>query len=243
VKRATPQARVHALGDEESGWNNLAPHAGAHSNRLEHRSPEAHGSAHCAMSSELPADPPPFPPFGVEGVERVYDSHWCALRRDMVVLRDGRLQEYHVFEIPDAIVVVPVLEDGSIVLIGQYRYPHGKTHWEIPAGRISPGEDPRDAAVRELREETGCTGSRLVELPGFYPTNGISPHYVHAYAALDCKQTHELELDASEQILVKRFTRDEVRALLRAGRLADAFTALTLFYYFELQAPERDPSC
>jgi ADP-ribose pyrophosphatase len=191
----------------------------------------------------LPDDPPPFPPFGVKAVEHVYTSHWCALRRDMVVLRDGRLQEYHVFEIPDAIVVVPVLEDGSILLIGQYRYPHGKTHWEIPAGRISPDEPPRDAALRELREESGCTAGRLIELPGFYPTNGISAHYVHAYAALDCRVTHDLQLDDSEQILVQRFSRAEVRALLRAGKLADAFTALALYHYFDLADSQGTPRC
>ena len=96
----------------------------------------------------IPADPPPFPAFGVHDSERVYDSHWCGLRRDTVVLPDGKHQEYHVFEIPDAIVVVPELADGRLVLIGQYRYPHGRTPWEVPAGRISEGEDPAVAAVR-----------------------------------------------------------------------------------------------
>jgi ADP-ribose pyrophosphatase len=193
--------------------------------------------------SPTPDDPPPFAPFGVHEIADVYRSHWCALRRDTVILPSGKLQEYHVFEIPDAIVVLPVLKDGSMVLIGQYRYPHGKTHWEIPAGRISPGEHPRDAALRELREEAGCIPGKLVELPGFYPTNGISPHYVHAFAALDCEFDNQLALDDSEQILAKRFSRDEVRALLRAGKLADAFAALTLLYYFELlDAPTRDPS-
>lgn len=169
--------------------------------------------------------------------ERVYDSHWCRLRRDVVLLRDGREQEYHVFEIPDAIVVVPVLRDGSIVLIGQYRYPHGKTHWEVPAGRIHAGETPDETALRELREESGCRAGRIVALPGFYPTNGISPHYVHAFAALDCEQSEPLALDASEQIMTRIFTRDEVRALLRAGKLADAFTALALHYYLDGSFP------
>lgn len=196
-----------------------------------------------APTPPVPDDPPPFAPFGVERREHVYVSHWCALRRDMVHLPNGKLQEYHVFEIPDAIVVLPVLKDGSIVLIGQYRYPHGKTHWEIPAGRISPGEHPRDAALRELREEAGCTAGKLVELPGFYPTNGISAHYAHAFAALNCELEHELALDDSEQILARRFSRDEVRALLRAGKLADAFTALTLLYYFELlESPTLHPT-
>jgi ADP-ribose pyrophosphatase len=187
-----------------------------------------------AHAPGVPGDPPPFAPFGVVRSEHVYYSNWCALRRDMVLLGDGREQEYHVFEIPDAVVVVPVLRDGSIVLLGQYRYPHGKTHWEVAAGRIGPGETPEQAALRELREESGCSAGKLVALPGFYPTNGISPHYVHAFAALDCVEEHELELDHSEQIMTRRFTRDEVHALLRAGKLADAFTALALLYYFEL---------
>ncbi|MFT7667840.1 MAG: ADP-ribose pyrophosphatase [Planctomycetota bacterium] len=181
--------------------------------------------------ADIPANPPPFPPFEVAESKRVYDSHWCALRRDQVVLPNGKLQEYHVFEVPNAVVVVPVRKDGSIIMLGQYRYPHGNTHWEIPAGRIDAGEEPIAAAERELREETGHRAGRLLPLPGFYPTNGISAHYAHAYVALDCEAVGELELDESEQIFVKIFERTEVEALLDAGRLADAFTALPLMYY------------
>lgn len=181
-----------------------------------------------------PENPPPFEPFGVHRSERVYDSHWCGLRRDMVVLPSGDLQEYHVFEISDAAVVVPVLADGSIVMVGQYRYPHGKTHWEVPAGRIGEGETPAEAVERELLEETGYRAGRLVELPGFYPTNGISAHFAHAFYALDCEKVREPELDASEQIVVRVHGADEARALLRAGMIEDGFTALALLYYLEL---------
>ena len=166
--------------------------------------------------------------------ERIYESSWCGLRRDFIELPNGDEQEYHIFEIPDAIAVVPVLPDGSIVMVGQYRYPHGKTHWEIPAGRISPGETPADCAARELLEETGYRPDRLQDLPGFYPTNGISAHYAHAFVGLDCQHVGEPQLDAAEQLTVEVFRRDEVRALLHSGRIADAFTALSLFYYLEL---------
>ncbi|HRV82069.1 MAG TPA: hypothetical protein P5218_11555, partial [Planctomycetota bacterium] len=74
----------------------------------------------------IPSDPEPFPPFEVERQEHVYRSPWCALRRDQVVLPSGKLQEYHVFEISPAAVVVPECADGRLVLVGQYRYPHGK---------------------------------------------------------------------------------------------------------------------
>ena len=166
--------------------------------------------------------------------ERIYSSVWCGLRRDFIELPNGAEQEYHIFEIPDAVAVVPVLPDGSIVMVGQYRYPHGKTHWEVPAGRMSEGEAPELSAARELREETGYKAGRLAKLPGFYPTNGISAHYAHAFVALDCERVGDPEPDDAEQLIVRVFPREEARALLLSGRIADAFTALTLFYYLNL---------
>jgi ADP-ribose pyrophosphatase len=185
--------------------------------------------------SEVPENPSPFEPFPVASTQRIYDSPWCGLRRDEVVLPDGRLQEYHVFEISDAVTVVPVTRAGDLVMVGQYRYPHGKTHWEFPAGRIDAGESPAEAAARELEEETGHRAGRLVPLPGFYPTNGISAHFAHAFLALDCEPSGEQQLDASEQLVVRTFSRAEACALLDAGLLQDAFTALPLLYYLRWQ--------
>jgi len=181
-----------------------------------------------------PEDPPAFAPFPVLRSERIYRSHWCGLRRDILALHDGREQEYHVVEIPDAVAVVPVLSDGSIVLIGQYRHPHGRTHWEVPAGRIAPDETPRQCAERELLEETGHRAGRWVELPGFYPINGISDHFAHLFAALDCVRVGGPAPELCEQILVQRFDEREVRALLASGRIQDGFTVIALAYHLEL---------
>ncbi len=186
----------------------------------------------------VPDDPVPFPPFGVHESRHVYESPWCSLRRDEVVLPGGTLQEYHVFEIGPAVSVVPVLEDGRVVMIGQYRYPTGRTQWELPAGRINEGETPQAAAIRELYEETGHTAGDLEALPGFYPTGGISSHYAHAFVATGCVRTGAGDLDPSEQIVVRVFERGEVEALLDGGRLLDAFAALPLMYWLRRSRAE-----
>jgi len=178
------------------------------------------------------SDPPPFPPFEVDSTERIYDSYWCGLRRDMVRLPDGELQEYHVFEIHDAVAVVPVLPDGSIVMLWQLRHPHGLTHWEVPAGRVDEGESAEEAARRELLEETGYRAGRLEELPGFYPTNGISPHHARLFVAHDCERVEEPRPDPSERFLVRVHPREEVQRRLLRGDYADGFTALALFHHF-----------
>ncbi len=130
--------------------------------------------------------------------------------------------------------VVPVRADGSIVLVGQYRYPHGKTHWEIPAGRLAAGESALDGAVRELREETGHAAARFEPLPGFYPINGISAHWAHLYVAHDCTLVGAQALDELEQIVVRTFSRAEVEDLLDSGLFADGFTALAILQYLRL---------
>lgn len=184
------------------------------------------------------ASPEPFRPFERLASERIYDSRWCGLRKDWIRLHDGHEQDYHVFEVDDAVVVVPVFENGDIALLWQYRYVHGKSHWEVPAGRIAPGEAPEQAALRELAEEAGCSARELVRLPGFYPINGISPHYAHAFVALGCTPNAEARPERSEQIAVHRFPADAVRERLARGEIADGFTALALLYYFAAR-PER----
>lgn len=180
----------------------------------------------------VPREPEPFAPFERLESRHVYRSPWCSLRRDVVDLGGGTPQEYHVFEVPDAAVIVPELEDGRIVLIAQYRYPHGRTHWEVPAGRIAAGESPADAARRELFEEAGCVGGELIERPGFWPLNGISDHYVHAFTLRGCRLGNERAPDASERIRVAVFPPQEVRALLLCGGMRDAFSALALHHHF-----------
>jgi len=183
------------------------------------------------LGDPIPDDPPAFDPLAVLRSDRIYASKWCGLRRDWLALPDGSEQEYHVVEIPDAVVIVPVGRDGRIVLVGQYRHPNGRTHWEVPAGRIHDGEPPALAAARELREETGFVAARLAPLPGFFAANGISSHYAHVFVGEDCERAGEPELDPCERLVVRAFGREEVGRLLDAGRIADGFSAIALLYW------------
>ena len=178
-------------------------------------------------------DPPPFPPIPIRSTERIYDSPWCALRRDWLELEEGgKLQEYHVFEVTEAVAVVPCRADGSFVFVWQFRHPHGLTHWEIPAGRVQEGEDVEVAAHRELLEETGYRAGRLERMPGFYPVNGISPHHASLFVARDCEQVADPDLDHTERLSVAIKDEREVRERLLRGDFADGFTALALLYHF-----------
>jgi ADP-ribose pyrophosphatase len=178
-----------------------------------------------------PENPPPFEPFEVARSDRLYESKWCGLRRDWLALPDGTEQEYHVVEIPDAVVIVPVTRDRKILLVGQYRHPNEKTHWEAPAGRIAAGEEPARAAERELREETGYRAARWSKLPGFYAANGITAHFAHAFVAEDCERVGEPELDPCERLVVRAFERGEIESLVDAGRIQDGFSAIALLYW------------
>jgi len=177
-------------------------------------------------------NPAPFRRHDVLKSERVYDSEWCALDRHEIRVSPGdeATGEYHIFRVPNAIAVLPITTEGDVVMVWQHRHPHGRTHWEIPAGRISHGEPPAVAAERELLEETGFRAGELIEISGFFPINGISDHYAHVFLAKNCERVAGLDLDETERLLVRTRPLAEVKRQLFEGELQDGFTALTLFY-------------
>ena len=135
----------------------------------------------------------------------------------------------HIYQIvrhPGGAGVLPVHEDGSISLIRQIRPAVATIQLEIPAGRLSPAEPPSNCASRELREETGMTGT-LVPLGVIHSSPGVFDEIIHLYAALDIT-AGPASPEADEEIEVLRMPFDEALRMAADGRISDAKTLATL---------------
>jgi len=129
---------------------------------------------------------------------------------------------------PGAVAVLPVLENGDIVLVRQYRYPVGEVTLEIPAGKLHPGKDPLPARARaELREETGYTASRLEKLTAFWPSSAFSNELLSIYLATGLK-AGEAAPDEDEFLKVERMPFKKAAGLIKTGKIKDAKTIIAI---------------
>jgi len=123
-------------------------------------------------------------PYEVIASEHLWQSRWYSLRQDRLRAPNGSEATYTVVEKPGAVWVVPVTEQGALVLINQYRYPVDDWCLEVPAGNVEPEFTPAEMAVRELREEIGGTASQIVPIAEFYTMNGIGNEIAWVFLAL-----------------------------------------------------------
>ncbi len=148
-------------------------------------------------------------------------SRWVNWRIDACRLPDGStIDDYHVAEFPPGVGIVALTPELEVVLVRQYRHGAGRTLTEIPGGYVSPEDrTPLEAAQRELREETGYSSDRWVELASLsaHPTSHEYPVYL--FMALDSRCTSEQRLDQTEFIDVVRASLDRVSTMIETGRL------------------------
>jgi ADP-ribose pyrophosphatase len=139
----------------------------------------------------------------------------------------------HVREIvshPGAVVILPLLDDGRLCLLRNYRVAVDQTLIELPEGTLEPGEDPAETARRELAEETGYRAGRIEHLLTFCMSPGILDERMHLYLA-DSLQPGPMALGAGEDIQPLLCTWEEAMAMAREGQIADAKTLVALLYY------------
>jgi ADP-ribose pyrophosphatase len=113
----------------------------------------------------------------------VYRGRIVNVRNDVAELKNGHHVPREVVEHPGGVAVVPVDDNGCVLMVRQYRYPMEEELLEIPAGKLEYCEDHYDCAVRELSEETGCTAGKLVYLGPIYPSPGFSKEILYIYLA------------------------------------------------------------
>jgi ADP-ribose pyrophosphatase len=169
-------------------------------------------------------------PYDVLGSRVVLENAFLKVREDRI---RGRSTEglHYVVELPRAATIVPVLDDGRLLMIRQYRHSVGRAILELPGGRVDPAESHEDAARRELVEETGCEAAAYHPLGSFFPLAGISDHVGFLFEARGLTPVPR-RLEALEEIDLVPMTWDAVMRALADGEISDAFCLVALFRFF-----------
>jgi ADP-ribose pyrophosphatase len=150
-----------------------------------------------------------------------YQGRIIRVAAETVTLPNRRVIQLDVVRHPGASAVVPLTDDGTVILIHQFRYAVGGYLYEVPAGTLAPGESPDACALREVEEETGYRAGRLVRLGSIVTAPGFCDEQIHLYLGTQLQQTRQL-LDDDEILTVVEMTLDEAMAKIFDNTIRDA---------------------
>lgn len=169
-------------------------------------------------------------PWTTLGSRVVYENPWIAVREDQTLRPDGKPGIYGVVHFKNvAVGVLPVDEQGRVWLVGQHRYPLDVYSWEIPEGGGHSGEPPEDAALRELREETGLVAGRLERIATSHLSNSVSDELALIFRATELVPGPSAP-EGNERIEVRRVDWDEAWSMLQSGEITDSMTVIALLH-------------
>lgn len=164
----------------------------------------------------------------------VYKGRLLDVYSDEIVLPNGHKSKREYIKHVGAACVVPVDDEGNVIIEKQFRYPFSKVLSEIPAGKLDSKAEPHlDAALRELKEETGYSAEKMIYLGEFYPTCAYSDEIIHMYLATGLKKG-EQKLDDDEFVGVEKMPLEELVAEIMKGNIPDGKTqtAILKAYYY-----------
>src|SRR5215472_17251084 len=167
--------------------------------------------------------------------QMIYKGRVFGVRRDEVLEPGGIRTIRELITHPGSVVVLPVLPDGRILMIRQYRHATRQFLWELVAGRIDEGESIRKAAERELIEETGYRAKRFRLFVDMFPTPGFLAERMYVLLATGLS-VGQAQPEEDERITVKIFARRQLEQMIRENKLRDAKSIAGLLYYFRFLA-------
>ncbi|MEO6713696.1 MAG: NUDIX hydrolase, partial [Mycobacteriales bacterium] len=160
----------------------------------------------------------------VHGERSVYESDWVNVALVDIEIPGGERFEHHVVRAPKKAAGVVVHDPArGVLLLWRHRFITDTWGWEIPAGRIEEGEQPAEAAAREVLEETGWRPGPVEPLVTFHPTNGLSDHRFHIFSAAGAEYVGD-PVDSSESERVEWLPLHEVREVIRRGEMPDGLS-------------------
>ena len=187
------------------------------------------------MTSEETANP-----WRTTSSKRVYENDWISVREDAVVRPDGLPGIYGAVHFKHVAVGVLAVEGDEVYLVGQYRYPLEAYSWEIPEGGCAEGEDPLEAARRELEEETGLRAEHWVRLGEAHLSNSVSDEYALWFLATGLTQW-EQRPEGSERISVRKVKLARALDMALSGEITDALSLLAIMGYHLMRPSETSP--
>ena len=159
----------------------------------------------------------------------VYRGRLLQALEDEVQLPDGRTARREYVRHPGAVAMIPLLDDETVILVWQYRYAMRRHFYELPAGKIDPGEEPLQTAARELREECGYEAATWRQLTTLHPCIGYSDERIGLYLARDLTRITPVREDGEfiEQVTLRL---DVALEWVKIGRITDAKTIIGLLW-------------
>ena len=163
--------------------------------------------------------------------EVIFEGKSFGVRRDELIEPTGVRTMREVVTHPGSVVVLPVRPDGKIVLVRQYRHATGQYLWELVAGRMEKGENPKRGAARELIEETGYRAKKFTVFLDLFPTPGFLQERMYLLLA-EGLTLGQAEPEEDEKLIVAAYTKKQLEEMIRSGKMRDAKSIAGLLFYF-----------